>query len=145
MSLVPGDVAGDQGLRRGTAVLRAHGRTIFDEDAFDPMVQGYDLRRQIGNMACTWSALGGAEGDLCPTERVYALADLCGAPASSMLYDGTTHALDQTPAPVVGPFWPTEIADWLADRVADDPKPATSTHERVTFFGQAVPADRQLV
>ena len=68
------------------------------------------------------------------------MADSCGAPGSSLLYEGATHALDGSPAPAVGPFFRTEIADWLADRVDPAAAPADSVHERVTRDGRVVPA-----
>jgi len=43
-----------------------------------------------------------------------------------------------SPAAVVGPYFRTEIADWLADRV--DGVPADSGHERVTRDGHVEPA-----
>jgi len=66
------------------------------------------------------------------------MADRCPAPASSLLYEGATHSLAGSPAAVVGPYFRTEIADWLADRV--DGVPADSGHERVTRDGHVEPA-----
>lgn len=106
-----------------------------DEAAFDRMVTGYDLRGPIREMRSPWKVLGGEEDDLCPASWVYRMTELCGAPASSMLYEGATHALDESTAPALGPFFRTEIADWLADRVDPAAPPATSTHERVTRAG----------
>lgn len=111
-----------------------------DERAFDTLASGYDLRRPIADMQCPWLVLGGEADELCDKKWVYEMADLCGAPASSILYEGATHALDDSLAPVLGPYFRTEIADWLADRVAHDPRPVHSTHHLVTRTGQLVPA-----
>ncbi len=109
-----------------------------DERAFDTMVTGYDLRRPIESMSCPWFVLGGEADELCAPGWVYELADRCGAPASSMLYEGATHALTDSPAPVVGPYFRTEIADWLADRVTADAPAAGRVHQRVTRAGTVV-------
>lgn len=105
-----------------------------DEDAFDAMVAGYDLRGPMAGMTAPWKVLGGEADELCDKSWVYELADLSPAPASSMLYAGATHALTGSPSPVVGPYWRTEVADWLADRIAG--VPADSVHERVTRDGR---------
>jgi len=105
-----------------------------DEDAFDRLVAGYDLRGPIAGMSVPWKVFGGEADELCDKSWVYDLADRCPAPASSLLYEGATHALDGSPAPVVGPFFRTEIADWLADRAAG--VAADSVHERVTRDGR---------
>ncbi|MDQ2795788.1 MAG: hypothetical protein M3Y06_01245, partial [Actinomycetota bacterium] len=109
-----------------------------DEDAFDRLVAGYDLRGPITGMTVPWKVLGGEADELCDRSWVYDLADRCAGPASSLLYEGATHALDGSPAPVVGPFFRTEVADWLADRVQGIP--ADSVHERVTRDGRVEPA-----
>lgn len=111
-----------------------------DEDAFNKLVAGYDLREPIAAMSSPWKVLGGEADELCDKSWVYEMADRCGAPASSLLYEGATHALDGSPAPAVGPFFRTEIADWLADRVDPAAAPADSVHERVTRDGRVVPA-----
>jgi len=109
-----------------------------DEDAFDRMVTGYDLRGPIAGMALPWKVFGGEADELCDKAWVYEMADRCPAPASSLLYEGATHSLAGSPAAVVGPYFRTEIADWLADRV--DGVPADSGHERVTRDGHVEPA-----
>lgn len=113
-----------------------------DERAFDTLASGYVLRRPIADMQCPWLVLGGEADELCDKKWVYEMADLCGAPASSILYEGATHALDDSLSPVLGPYFRTEIADWLADRVAHNPQPVHSTHHLVTRTGQLVPAAR---
>jgi len=109
-----------------------------DEDAFDRMVTGYDLRGPIAGMTLPWKVFGGEADELCDKAWVYEMADRCPAPASSLLYEGATHSLAGSPAAVVGPYFRTEIADWLADRV--DGVPADSGHERVTRDGHVEPA-----
>jgi len=109
-----------------------------DEDAFDRLAAGYDLRGPITGMTVPWKVLGGEADELCDRSWVYDLADRCAGPASSLLYEGATHALDGSPAPVVGPFFRTEVADWLADRAQWIP--ADSVHERVTRDGRMKPA-----
>jgi len=109
-----------------------------DEDAFDRLVAGYDLRGPITGMTVPWKVLGGEADELCDRSWVYDLADRCAGPASSLLYEGATHALDGSPAPVTGPFFRTEVADWLADRAQGIP--ADSVHERVTRDGRVEPA-----
>ncbi len=109
-----------------------------DEDAFDRMVTGYDLRGPIAGMTVPWKVFGGEADEVCDKAWVYELADLSPAPASSLLYEGATHALGGSPAAVVGPYFRTEIADWLADRV--NGVPADSAHERVTRDGRVEPA-----
>jgi len=105
-----------------------------DEDAFDRLVAGYDLRGPIAGMSVPWKVFGGEADELCDKSWVYDLPDRCPGPASSLLSEGATHALDGSPAPVVGPFFRTEIADWLADRAAG--VAADSVHERVTRDGR---------
>ncbi|HEY0811994.1 MAG TPA: alpha/beta hydrolase [Pseudonocardia sp.] len=111
-----------------------------DEDAFDELVARYDLREQITGMSCPWYVLGGEADELCDKRWVYAMTRLCPTPASSLLYEGATHAIDDSPASALGPFFRTEIADWLADRVTDDAPDATNTHRLVTRGGEIVPA-----
>jgi len=106
-----------------------------DEEAFDRFVAGYDLRGPIAEMRCPWLVLGGGADELCHPSWVYEMAERCGGPTSSLLYDGATHALDGSPAPVLGPFFRTEIADWLADRVDPEAAPVSSTHSHVTREG----------
>jgi len=80
----------------------------------------------------------GEADELCDKAWVYEMADRSPAPASSLLYEGATHSLGGSPAAVVGPYFRTEIADWLADRV--DGVPADSAHDRVTRDGRVEPA-----
>lgn len=110
-----------------------------DEDAFDRFITGYDLRGPIAEMRSPWLVLGGDADELCDPAWVYDMADRCGGPASSLLYDGATHALVGSPAPVLGPYFRTEVADWLADRVDADAPAATRTHHHVTRAGLVEP------
>lgn len=110
-----------------------------DERAFDILASDNDLRAPLADLQSPWLVLGGEADELCDKAWVYEMADRCGAPASSMLYQRATHALVDSPAPVLGPYFRTEIADSLADRVADEPKPAQSTHQLVTRSGLVVP------
>jgi len=69
-----------------------------DEDAFDRMVTGYDLRGPIAGMSAPWKVFGGEADELCDKAWVYEMADRSPAPASSLLYEGATHSLGGSPA-----------------------------------------------
>ncbi|MCV7419929.1 alpha/beta hydrolase [Mycobacterium yunnanensis] len=147
---------------RGCAValqcLEPAGRTIFDvaapsyksrhmwmaglerdEVAFDQLVTGYDLRDQITQMSAPWFVLGGLDDELCSSTWVYDLASRCPAPASTLMYEGCRHSL-QGPAAALGPFFRSEMADWLAARVSARPVDAHSEHHVVTRSGHIVTA-----
>lgn len=89
-----------------------------DEHAFDRMVAGYDLRPLVADMRVPWLVVGGEADELSPAVWVDELAHACPAPSSLLIYQGARHALTESMAPVLGPPWRLEIADWLADRVA---------------------------
>ena len=147
---------------RGCAValqcLEPAGRTIFDvaapsykarhmwmaglerdEDAFDDLVLGYDLRDQITRMSAPWFVLGGLDDELCSPTWVYDLAAHCPAPTSTLMYEGCRHGL-QGPAAALGPFFRSEMADWLAARVSAQPTDAGSGHQVVTRGGHVIDA-----
>lgn len=141
---------GDEYLQNGLAVLAIDGpgqseaavRGVFTSpeswiEAGTAILAWIDGRAEAARWRCNASSPAHAIGEadeLCDKSWVYDLADRCPAPASSLLYEGATHALDGLPAPVVGPFFRTEIADWLADRAAG--VAADSVHERVTRDGR---------
>lgn len=92
-----------------------------DEQAFDEMVAGYDLRALVQMMTVPWLVVGGDADELSPTSWVTDLAAQCPAPSSLLIYAGGRHSLTESQAALAGPSWRTEIADWLADRVAGVP------------------------
>jgi pimeloyl-ACP methyl ester carboxylesterase len=94
---------------------------FHDEDGFDRMVAGYDLRELIGEMQVPWQVVSGGADELSPVEWVYELARRCPSPSSLLVYDGARHGLQESLAPVLGPPWATSVADWLLDRVQDVP------------------------
>jgi pimeloyl-ACP methyl ester carboxylesterase len=88
-----------------------------DEDAFDKLAAGYDLRGLIGQMAVPWMVVSGGADELSPVKWVYELARRCPAPSSLLIYEGGRHGLQETLAPLLGPSWPNSVADWLLDRI----------------------------
>lgn len=107
-----------------------------DEDAFDRLVSGYDLRRLIDGMAVPWLVVAGEADELSPVEWVYEMGRRCPAPSSLLVYSGARHALTESPAPVLGPPFRTAIADWLADRARG--VPAASDLRYVTAAGDVI-------
>jgi dienelactone hydrolase len=108
-----------------------------DEAAFDDLVSGYDLREQITGMAAPWFVVGGQDDELCSTAWVYDLVRRCPSAASTLMYEGCRHSL-QGPAAALGPFFRSEMVDWLAARVAAHPEEAVAEHHRVTRTGEII-------
>lgn len=104
-----------------------------DEDSFDRMVTAYDLRPLIKDLRVPWLVVGGDADELSPVDWVYELAAACPAPNSLLIYQGARHSLTESMAPVLGPPWRSEIADWLADRVAG--QQARDEYRYVTGMG----------
>ena len=92
-----------------------------EEDTFDRMVAGYDLRELVRRMTVPWLAIGGDADELSPAGWVDTLAALSAAPSTVILYEGPRHALTESRAPVLGPSWQATVADWLLDRVSGVP------------------------
>lgn len=89
-----------------------------DEDAFDRMAAGMDLRPLVREMSVPWLVIAGDEDELSPVEHSYELARLAGGPSPLLVYAQGRHALSlPTPSVAAGPNWLTYSADWLLDRV----------------------------
>ena len=109
-----------------------------DEDAFDALTSGYDLRRLIGGMSVPWQVVGGAADELSPPHWVAEMARLCPAPVSVTSYAGARHSMTESPAAALGPSWRGLTVDWLHDRVKGIP--AANESRFVTPAGDVVEA-----
>ncbi len=109
-----------------------------DEDAFDALTSGYDLRRLIGGMSVPWQVVGGAADELSPPRWVAEMARLCPAPVSVTSYAGARHSMTESPAAALGPSWRGLTVDWLHDRVKG--MPAANESRFVTPAGDVVEA-----
>jgi dienelactone hydrolase len=107
-----------------------------DEDAFDAMTAGYDLRPLISGMSVPWQVVGGGADELSPPSWVAEMARLCPAPVSRVSYAGARHSMTESPATALGPSWRGLAVDWLHDRVIG--KPAVSRDRLVTTAGDVV-------
>jgi alpha-beta hydrolase superfamily lysophospholipase len=105
-----------------------------DEDAFDAMTPGYDLRPLITGMSVPWHIVGGGADELSPPSWVDEMARLCPAPVSRVSYAGARHSMTESPATALGPSWRGLAVDWLHDRVMG--KPAVSHNRLVTTAGE---------
>jgi fermentation-respiration switch protein FrsA (DUF1100 family) len=107
-----------------------------DEDSFDRLVTGYDLRPLIDGMRVPWLVVAGEADDLSPVDWVYEMVRRCPAPSSLLVYQGCRHSLSESLAPVLGPPWRNTIADWLLDRAQG--VPATDDFRYVTGGGDVL-------
>lgn len=104
-----------------------------DEDAFDAMTPGYDLRPLLPGMSVPWQVVGGGSDELSPPEWVAEMARLCPAPVSRTSFAGARHSMTESPATALGPSWRGLAVDWLHDRITG--KPAVSENRLVTPAG----------
>lgn len=109
---------------------------LHDEDAFDKMVTGYDLRPLVADMQVPWLVVGGTADELSPTRWVDQLTALCPAPSSVTRYAGGRHSITETTAATSGPHWKELVVDWVHDRVLG--RPARDEHHLVTPTGEVV-------
>jgi pimeloyl-ACP methyl ester carboxylesterase len=107
-----------------------------DEDAFDEMAAGYDLRPLIRDMSVPWQVVGGAADELSPPEWVAEMARLCPSPVSRTSYAGARHSMSESPATALGPPWRGLSVDWLHDRVMG--VPAANEDRLVTASGEVI-------
>jgi dienelactone hydrolase len=107
-----------------------------DEDAFDEMTAGYDLRPLITGMSVPWQVVGGAADELSPPKWVAEMARLCPAPVSRTTYAGARHSMTESSATTLGPSWRGLAVDWLHDRVRGVPAAAES--RLVTAAGDVI-------
>lgn len=104
-----------------------------DEEAFDRMVAGYDLRPHVAASKVPWLAVAGDADELSPVTWVFELARCSAAPSSLVVYERARHAMTESPAPVLGPSWQAVAADWLLDRLRGEG--VTPSHRQVTVAG----------
>ena len=95
---------------------------LHDEAAFDRMVAKMDLRPLIAKVSMPWLNVIGEFDELSPIANTFDLAAKCGAPSPIVVYQGERHGLSGgSTSTVLGPRYPTLIADWLLDRVNGRP------------------------
>lgn len=93
-----------------------------DEEAFDAMAAEMDLRPLVEGMTVPWLVVGGDADELSPIEHSYDLAARAGGPTSLLIYHRGRHALSlPTSSVALGPHWVAYAADWLLERIADQP------------------------
>ncbi|MGH9088606.1 MAG: alpha/beta hydrolase family protein [Acidimicrobiales bacterium] len=92
-----------------------------DEESFDRLVAGYDLRPLVARSTVPWLAVGGEADELSPVTWVYEIARWSSASSTLVVYDRARHAMTESPATVLGPSWQSIVGDWLTDRVGGAP------------------------
>lgn len=94
---------------------------VDDEEAFDRLVAGYDLRPLVAGSTVPWLAVGGEADELSPVTWVYEVARRSAAPSTLVVFERARHAMTESPATVLGPSWQSVVGDWLVDRVRGVP------------------------
>jgi len=95
---------------------------LHDDVSFDRMAAKMDLRPLIGQVRMPWLNVIGEFDELSPIAHTFDLAANCGGPSPIVVYQGERHALSgSSTSTVLGPRYPSLIADWLLDRVNGRP------------------------
>lgn len=105
-----------------------------DEEAFDEMARGMDLRPMVEAMEVPWLVVAGDADELSPVQWSYDLAARTAGPSDLLVYSRGRHALSlPTTSVALGPQWVSYSADWLMDRL--EGRPVEERFEYVTDSG----------
>jgi dipeptidyl aminopeptidase/acylaminoacyl peptidase len=107
---------------------------ITDEAEFDKMRQGMTWEGHADKVKVPYLCVAGEFDELSPVSHSERLVAAVKGPKRIVVYQDSRHSVGNVPAANLGPFPPTLVADWLADRVAGKPFP--SEHWFVRNNGQ---------
>jgi hypothetical protein len=94
-----------------------------DEAAFDAFCKTLTWEGHAERIRCPYLCVAGEAEELSPLEHAERLMGELTAPKQLVVYQDSRHSVGNVPAANLGPFPPTLVADWMADRLAKKPFP----------------------
>jgi pimeloyl-ACP methyl ester carboxylesterase len=103
-----------------------------DEDAFDEIARGMDLRPLAASVQAPYLVLAGSDDELSPIEHTIDLLSRIPGPTELVLYEGERHSVGSGAAARLGPNRHHLVADWIAARLAGTPTADRLRHVDLT-------------
>jgi dienelactone hydrolase len=97
---------------------------IVDEEEFDAFRRGITWEGHAERIHMPYLAVAGECEELSPLDHTERLIRAVQGPKQMVVYQESRHSVGNVPAANLGPFPPTLVADWLADRLAGKPFPS---------------------
>ena len=94
---------------------------ILDEPTFDAYRKTLTWEGHAEKIAVPYLCVAGDADELSPLVHSERMVSLMKAPRRLVVYQGARHALGACPSTSLGPYPPTLVADWMADRLAGEP------------------------
>ena len=89
-----------------------------DEEAFDRFRSTLTWEGHVENIRAPYLCVAGEADELSPLVYTERMMSVLNAPKQLVVYQGARHGINGAPSANLGPFFPSMIADWMAERFA---------------------------